>query len=78
VLVTLAERKSRLSLIALAPDISAQSVKKAMLRLLAKLAERVQTMTYDNGKEFAYHLEVPNVEMRRDTLLIRITPGNMV
>jgi IS30 family transposase len=58
VLVTLAERKSRLSLIALAPDKSAQSVKEAMLRLLAPLAERVHTMTYDNGKEFAYHLEV--------------------
>jgi IS30 family transposase len=58
VLVTLTERKSRLSLIALAPDKSAQSVKEAMLRLLAPLAERVHTMTYDNGKEFAYHLEV--------------------
>jgi len=58
VLVTLAERKSRLSLIALAPDKSAQSVKEAMLTLLAPLAERVHTVTYDNGKEFAHHLEV--------------------
>ena len=58
VLVTLAERKSRLSLIALAPDKSAQSVKEAMLRLLTPLTERVHTVTYDNGKEFAYHLDV--------------------
>ncbi len=58
VLVTLAERKSRLSLIALAPDKTAQSVKEAMLTLLTPLAERVHTVTYDNGKEFAYHLEV--------------------
>lgn len=58
VLVTLAERKSRLSLIALAPDKSAQSVKEALLTLLAPLAERVHTVTYDNGKEFAHHQEV--------------------
>jgi IS30 family transposase len=58
VLVTLAERKSRLSLIALAPDKSAQSVKEAILSLLVPLAEQVHTVTYDNGKEFAYHLEV--------------------
>lgn len=58
VLVTLTERKSRLSLIALAVNKSAQSVKEAMLRLLTPLASRVHTVTYDNGKEFAYHLEV--------------------
>jgi IS30 family transposase len=58
VLVTLAERKSLLSLIALAPDKSAKSVKEAMLSLLVPLAEQVHTVTYDNGKEFAYHLEV--------------------
>ena len=58
VLVTLAERKSRLSLIGLSPDKSAQSVKEVMLRLLIPHAARVHTLTYDNGKEFAHHLEV--------------------
>jgi IS30 family transposase len=58
VLVTLAVRKSRLSLIGLAPDKSAQSVKEVKLKVLTSLAERIHTLTYDNGKEFAYHLEV--------------------
>lgn len=58
VLVTLAERRSRLSLIGLSPDKSAQSVKEAILRLLVPLAEHVHTLTYDNGKEFAHHLDV--------------------
>lgn len=58
VLVTLAERKSRLSLIQLSPDKSAQSVKEAMLKLLKPIASQVHTLTYDNGKEFAHHQEI--------------------
>lgn len=58
VLVTLAERKSRLSIIALAPDKTAQSVKDAILAALRSIAERVFTLTYDNGKEFAHHVEI--------------------
>ena len=56
VLVTLAERKSRLSLIiALAADKTAQAVKEALLGLLKPIADQVLTLTYDNGKEFAHH-----------------------
>ncbi len=55
VLVTLAERKSRLSLIGLAVNKTAQAVKASILRLLEPIAEQVLTLTYDNGKEFAYH-----------------------
>jgi IS30 family transposase len=55
VLVTLAERKSRLSLIALAANKTAQAVKEALLRLLRPIVDQVHTLTYDNGKEFAYH-----------------------
>lgn len=55
VLVTLAERKSRLSLIGLAVNKTARAVKESMLRLLEPIAEQVLTLTYDNGKEFAYH-----------------------
>lgn len=58
VLVTMAERKSRLSIIALAPDKTAQSVKNAILAALRSIAERVFTLTYDNGKEFAHHEEI--------------------
>jgi len=58
VLVTLAERKARLSLIGLSPDKSAQSVKEVILKLLSPHAERAHTLTYDNGKEFAHHLEI--------------------
>ncbi len=58
VLVTLAERKSRLSLIALAPNKTAQAVKEALLGSLRPVAEQVYTLTYDNGKEFAHHDEI--------------------
>jgi len=58
VLVTAAERKSRLSVIALAPDKSAEAVKCALLDALSPLAACVKTLTYDNGKEFALHEEI--------------------
>lgn len=58
VLVTLAERKTRFSLIALAPDKTAQSAKEAILSLLGPLAAQVHTITYDNGKEFAHHVAI--------------------
>lgn len=61
VLVTLAERKSRLSIIALAPDKTALSAKSAILASLQPIAAQVHTITYDNGKEFAHHLEIANV-----------------
>jgi len=58
VLVTLAERKTRQSILALSPDKSAQAVKKAIIRALQPLAAHVHTITYDNGKEFAHHAEI--------------------
>lgn len=58
VLVTLVERKSRLSLQGLAVNKSAQAVKDVIMKLLKPIAERVLTLTYDNGKEFAYHREI--------------------
>lgn len=58
VLVTLVERRSRLSLVALAPDKTATAVKAAVLKLLQPLSAQVYTVTYDNGKEFAYHMEI--------------------
>ena len=58
VLVTLAERSTRQSIIALSPDKSAKSVTKAIIEALRSLSEQVHTITYDNGKEFAHHEEV--------------------
>lgn len=58
VLVTLAERKTRQSILALSPDKSAKSVKKAIIEALQPHAAHVHTITYDNGKEFAHHAEI--------------------
>ncbi len=55
VLVTLVERKSRLTRIAWTPDKTAQAVTDALLATLQPVAAQVHTLTYDNGKEFAYH-----------------------
>ena len=47
VLVTLVERRSRLSLIALASNKTAEAVKAAILKVLQPLSAQVH-MTYDN------------------------------
>lgn len=57
VLVTLVERKSRFSVIALAPDKRADSVTQALAGALLPYQEQVHTITCDNGKEFAFHQE---------------------
>lgn len=57
VLVTLAERKTRFSVIALAPDKRADSVKQALVQALLPYQDQVHTLTCDNGKEFALHQE---------------------
>jgi IS30 family transposase len=58
VLVTLVERKTRLSVIGKAPNRTAQEVTSVILRHLQPLASHVQTLTYDNGKEFALHQKI--------------------
>jgi IS30 family transposase len=58
VLVTLAERKTRCSVLALSPDKSAPSVREALVGALQPLSAHVHTITYDNGKEFAHHMEI--------------------
>jgi IS30 family transposase len=55
VLVTLVERKSKLSLMALSVNKKAQTVKDTIVTLLASLSSYVHTLTYDNGPEFAQH-----------------------
>lgn len=56
VLVTLAERYSKKTLIAPVPNKRADVVRDAIITLLEP--ETVHTITFDNGKEFAYHAEI--------------------
>jgi len=58
VLVTLVERKTRWSMIGKAPNRTAQEVTTVILKRLQPLMSQVQTLTYDNGKEFAKHQEI--------------------
>ena len=54
------ERKSKYTKLAKLADNTANSVVTASRRVLASLAHRVETITYDNGKEFAAHAEITN------------------
>jgi len=58
VLVTLVERKSKLSLMALSINKTATQVKDTLIALLKSLSSYVHTLTYDNGPEFAQHEKV--------------------
>ena len=58
VLVTLVERKSKLSLIGLSKDKTSQAVKETLLELLGSISHQVHILTYDNGSEFAKHKEI--------------------
>lgn len=54
-LVSLTERKSKLTLLQKVERRSAAEVARASLALLGPLADKVRTITSDNGKEFAHH-----------------------
>ena len=54
-IVSLTERKSKLSLMAKVSRKTADLVSKAIIGLLSPIADRVHTMTSDNGKEFAQY-----------------------
>ncbi len=58
VLVTLTERKSRLTLVARAENRSSAAVRTEICRLLLPYPEKVFSLTSDNGKEFAEHEEI--------------------
>jgi IS30 family transposase len=57
-IVSLTERKSKLTLLAKVEQTTAEAVEKAMTRLLEPLAPQVQTITSDNGREFARHQQI--------------------
>lgn len=57
-LVTLVERKSKLSLVAKVRQKTAEAVTEAIIRLLKPLSPWVHTLTADNGREFAQHEKI--------------------
>ena len=60
-IVSLTERKSRLTLIAKVKRKSAELVSLSVQRLLEPIAAKVFTLTSDNGKEFARHQKISTV-----------------
>ena len=52
------ERKSKYTKLAKLRDKTADFVVRACARVLLPLADRIKTITYDNGKEFASHVEI--------------------
>lgn len=57
-LVTLVERKSKLTLIKRIPDRQSDQVAKAVIKLLRPYKDNVLTITADNGREFARHTKI--------------------
>ena len=66
VLVTLTERYSKLNLIPHVKTKRAERVTQAIIHMLEPYTETLETITFDNGKEFAYH-EVIKEELKVDT-----------
>jgi IS30 family transposase len=58
VLVTLSERASKLNLIAHLPTKHAEGVTEAIIAMLKPYEKELHTITFDNGKEFAYHEKI--------------------
>ena len=61
VLVTMVERYSRYTLIARAKNKSSEAVTTALLERMNPKRDKVKTLTYDNGKEFAKHLFIDDI-----------------
>ncbi len=58
ILLTIVERKSKLTLIQKLPSKHAELVTDAMVDLLSPYKKKVRTITVDNGKEFANHKQI--------------------
>jgi IS30 family transposase len=58
VLVTFVERKTRFSVAIKAANKTAQAVTAVIRDNLIPYLDRVLTLTYDNGREFAYHKDI--------------------
>ena len=56
--MTLSERVSKLNLIAHVPSKHAEGVTAAIIAMLKPYKKDLHTITFDNGKEFAYHEKI--------------------
>ena len=54
-IVSLVERKSGLAILAKVSNKTAERVSQAIITRLIPLRDRVETIAFDNGKEFAHH-----------------------
>lgn len=52
------DRMSKYTKLAKLPNKTSAAVVKACARILGPIADRIETITYDNGKEFAAHAEI--------------------
>jgi len=57
-ILTHVDRTSKYAKLAILPDRSAVSVQKACDASLLPIAHKIETITYDNGKEFAGHAQI--------------------
>jgi hypothetical protein len=57
-LLTLVERKTKLTKIAKLPRATARATQKAAVRRIKPIADFVHTIAFDNGKEFAAHQDI--------------------
>ena len=57
-MLTLTERKSRFTLLGKVSQRTAQAVRQQVCWLLLPVRDKVQTLTSDHGKEFAYHEQI--------------------
>jgi IS30 family transposase len=58
-LLTLVERKTQLAKIIKLPRATAHPTQRAAVRHLKPIGNFVHTITFDNGKEFAAHQDIP-------------------
>lgn len=70
-LLTLVERKRKLTKIALLSCASAALTRKAAVRRLRRIGNAVHTITFDNGTEFAAHQDIASA---LDTKIFFVTP----
>jgi len=57
-ILTHVDRKSKYTKLAILPEKNAASVQKACDASLLPIAHKIETITYDNGKEFAGHAQI--------------------
>jgi IS30 family transposase len=56
--VTIVDRKSLYLKMSLLKDRTSESVSKSIKRMLGSMKDKIHTITFDNGKEFAMHEEI--------------------